>query len=134
METVVLDTSVVVKWFVEENGSKKAQGLLKRYVNKDLQIIVPEIICLELANALFFGAGFKKKDLSDALHAFYSLRIEMVQFGETFVKQIAEFMVKFRVPMYDSSFVFLAKNKKIPLITADRKHHSKKFYKNVKYI
>ena len=31
MGKVVLDTSVVVKWFVEEKNSKKAQSFLEEY-------------------------------------------------------------------------------------------------------
>ncbi len=51
---VVVDASVVVKWFVKEEGSEEALRLRDRYVEGEIQIIAPELITFEVLNALYF--------------------------------------------------------------------------------
>lgn len=134
MEKVVLDTSVVVKWFVEEKDSKKALKLLKDYQNGQLKIIAPEIVSLELANALFFGAGYKNKLLKESLDAFYALDLSLIPLTKSFIQEASEYMEKFKIAIYDALFIFLAEKEKIPLITTDRRHHQKRFSKQIRYL
>jgi predicted nucleic acid-binding protein len=134
MEKVVLDTSVVVKWFVEEKNSEKAVKLLKNYRDGQLKIIAPAIIGLELANALFFGASYKSELIKESLTAFYSLNFVLIPLGESLIQEASEYMEKFKIGIYDALFIFLAEKEKIPLITADKKHHQKRFSKQIRYL
>ena len=38
---VVVDASVIVKWFVEEEGSDKSLKLRDRYIEGEIRIIAP---------------------------------------------------------------------------------------------
>mgnify|MGYP001611479702 CR=1 FL=1 len=134
MEKVVLDTSVAVKWFVEELDSQKARGYLEEYKNGTLQIYAPEIISLELANALFFGIGYKGETLGAALDSFYSLGFSLIQLDRLILKGSAKLMEKFGIAIYDASFIYLAEKQKIPLITADTKHHKKEYSTFITYL
>lgn len=51
---VVLETSVIVKWFFKdsEKNTKKADLILKQYLNDEIKIIIPELSTFELANVL----------------------------------------------------------------------------------
>lgn len=134
MEKIVLDTSVVVKWFVEEKGSREALRFLEDYQEGKLEIIAPKIIGLELANALFFGAGYKDEVLKNALTAFYSLNLSFVPLSEFFIQGAREYMEKFKIAIYDALFIALAEARKIPLVSADRKHHQKRFSKRIAHL
>jgi|YNPBryantNP2012_1023418.scaffolds.fasta_scaffold24529_3 predicted nucleic acid-binding protein len=134
MEKVVLDTSVVVKWFVEEEGSEKAVDFLENYRQGKLKILAPEIIGLELANALFFGAGLRGKVLQEALAAFYNLGIALIPLDETLVREASKYSEKFKIATYDALFIVLAEKEKCALITADKKHHQKSFSRRIKYL
>lgn len=134
MEKVVLDTSVVVKWFVEEKDSEKAQKFLEAYQDGRLEIIAPEIMGLELTNALFFGAGYKGEVLKQALAAFYSLKLASVPLSESFVQEARKYMEKFKIAIYDALFIALADRERLPLISADKQHHQKRFSKQIKYL
>jgi len=134
MEKVVLDTSVVVKWFVEEEGSKKAIDFLEKYRRGELKILVPEIISLELANALFFGAGLKGKTLQEAISAFYKLGISFISLDEVLVREASKYSEKFKIATYDALFIVLAEKEKCFLVTADKKHHQKSFSRRIKYL
>lgn len=134
MEEVIVDTSLAVKWFVEEENSDKALGLLKNYKEGQIKIIVPEIIALELANALFFGAGFEGNILKKSLEAFYLFDFPTVNLEEDIILGASKYMEKFKIAIYDAIFIYLADLKKIPLITADIKHHKKTYSKEIKYL
>lgn len=50
MVTQVLDTSVVVKWFLEEEGTDRADFLLQQFAEGTARAIVPISLFSELAN------------------------------------------------------------------------------------
>lgn len=134
MEKVVLDTSVVVKWFVEEESSEKALKFLEEYKNRKLKIVIPEIIVLELANALFFGGGFSGKLLEKALNAFYGLKIKPIPLERKIVQGARKYMDKFNIAIYDAIFIYLAEKEEVLLITADKKHHLRKISGFIRYL
>ncbi|MBW1669419.1 MAG: type II toxin-antitoxin system VapC family toxin, partial [Deltaproteobacteria bacterium] len=52
VEKAVVDASVVVKWFVEEEGSEEALAIRRRYIEEEVEIVAPELIHFEVLNAL----------------------------------------------------------------------------------
>ncbi|MEA2055113.1 MAG: type II toxin-antitoxin system VapC family toxin [Candidatus Thermoplasmatota archaeon] len=48
----VLDASVVAKWFVVEEGDDIALSLRKQFEEKEIDIVVPDLLLYEIANAL----------------------------------------------------------------------------------
>ena len=76
-KSIVIDTSIVVKWFVQEEGTEASLKLLTSHKKGLLTLHAPAIVPLELANALYYGGGFKTRDLEKALSAFYSFNISL---------------------------------------------------------
>ncbi|MBU1130378.1 type II toxin-antitoxin system VapC family toxin [Patescibacteria group bacterium] len=135
MEKIVIDTSVVVKWFVKENDFLSARNLLDRYKKGKVVFVIPKILFLELINALFFGAGkYRDDELKTALLSLVALRCEIVDMDIDLFFSVSELMNKFGVAAYDALFIALAKRENIYLISADKKHHKKEFYKKIKYL
>lgn len=54
----VLDASVILKWFIEEEGSKKADRLLDAYNAGKIAITVPDFLILEVSNVLICNPTF----------------------------------------------------------------------------
>ncbi len=133
-ERVVLDTSVIVKWFVEEVDSARANQILKMYQRNEVGIVVPEIVCLELINALNFGAGFNENGIREALTAFVNLDLQMEPLFDFYFSKLIDIMSDYRIAAYDAYFIVAAKSKQIDLITADKKHHLKEIYSRIKYL
>jgi predicted nucleic acid-binding protein len=48
----VIDTSVVVKWFVKEKDSDVALEILEHYRSGNFTIIVPDLLIYEFTNVL----------------------------------------------------------------------------------
>jgi len=53
MKKYILDTSVVVKWFSQEEGTDEAESWLKLLEKQEAEIYLPALVKYELANALF---------------------------------------------------------------------------------
>lgn len=118
---VVVDASLIVKWFVEEEGSDKSLKLRDRYIEGKIRIIAPELIFFEVLNALYYKRLFSEdelKEISEALEAYsfttYSLK------GEYADKAI-EVAFKNDITLYDASYIALAIIKNTHMYTADSK-------------
>lgn len=119
---VVLDTSVIFKWFsTNEDNEDKALSLLSAHQDQKNIILVPNLLLYELANAWATKASLPLasiktflKDLQDA-----NLKIETVNFK--LLEKAAIIAKKYKTSLYDAVYIALAKQKKCQLITADEK-------------
>ena len=60
---VVVDASIIVKWFVEEEGSDKSLKLRDRYIEGEIKLIAPELMIFEALNALYYKRLFSEEEL-----------------------------------------------------------------------
>jgi len=117
----VLDASVVLKWFVEEEGSHKAEALLDEHVRGAARVVVPDLLVYEAANALRFSGGFEAREAEKIIDALWALDLYIVA-PQPDVMRSALALSFFRgISVYDSVYVALAKELGLPLITADKK-------------
>lgn len=123
---VILDTSVVYKWFAKnEEDSLLALSILQKHVNGQEKIIVPGLILYELANAWVTKKAIPSariktnlKDLQEAGLGIESSTFDLIAKAVTFAK-------KYNVTVYDAIYAVLAKEKGCKLITADKKFAEK---------
>lgn len=134
MEKIILDTSVIVKWYQEEKDSHMARYLLDKIQAKTLTCIVPDITALELSNALFFNATFPAIALEETIKSFYALNLNFISLNQVVIIGAMKYMSSLSIGIYDAIFLYLAEKENCPLITADRKHHKKKYSKRIKYL
>jgi len=134
MEKIVIDSSVAIKWFVDEPKSKRALDLLAQHDQNKITIIVPDVIRLEIINGLFYSYHFGISQLKNTLNSLGSLELHFVSIDEIDMENAAFLMEKFTITSYDALFIALAQNIGCQLVTNDRKHHLKKYYSNIKYL
>lgn len=53
-KTVVLDASVVIKWYHEEEDTEIAEAIERRIKDGELRAIAPSLLFYEVANGLLF--------------------------------------------------------------------------------
>jgi len=75
---IILDASVVVKWFSEEEYTEKALAIRERIRMGEERVIVPDLLLYELANALKYNPSFDANDVSDALTSIFDMDLEIV--------------------------------------------------------
>ena len=134
MDEVIIDTSVVIKWFVQEENSDKALKIFEKIKKNSLKIVLPQIIKLELINALLLGNNYTQEGAIKALSDVNDLRPEWVIFDSLLARQVIKIVSEHKIAAYDALFLALAEDRQISLITADQKHHQKKFSKFIKYL
>ena len=120
-EIVVVDASVITKWFVQEEYSTNALKLRDDYTNRLTDIAAPELLPFEVINALRYNPEFGEKDTKESAKALerYSLWLSPI-LGKLAEKTI-ENALKYGITIYDSSYMSLADLESKTFYTADEK-------------
>lgn len=124
MRTVVLDASVVMKWFVKDEDDRlQALYLLKQFKSEKIEFIVPDLLFYEVANAIKAFIRAKRITFTTGsryLQRLLDLNLLLVHSSEL-ISQTLKLAHKLDISVYDASYVTLAKSQKLSLYTADRK-------------
>ena len=120
MVTRVLDTSVVVKWFFEEEGTDRAEGFLRELFQGNTRIHVPSSLFYELANVLWARRTKGLTELQSRMvwAELTSFPLVVTDWSEL-LPQAMIFAFEHDVTAYDAVFVVLARQLDCDLITAD---------------
>ena len=114
--SLIVDASVAVKWFAEEEGSPRAEALLE---NEDL--IAPDLIIAEVGNAMW--KKFRKHWLTrvqviaaiEQLPGYFSRMISTPDLAP----RAMELALLQDHPIYDCFYLALAERERLPIVTAD---------------
>jgi len=118
---VVLDSSVVVKWFSREEGSEEAVELLDRHIEGSIRLWVVDIAYGEVANALRYNPGFDLDGLTKAVELIYGLHLGAEPITEGLLGRSAEIAFDGDVTIYDALPVALAEARGALCVTGDMK-------------
>lgn len=129
---LVLDASVIIKWFLEEKLSQKAIDLRHQHLKKEIFISTPTLLIFEIANALCTKTNVEENIILSAIENFYLARIKEYSFDEELVKHTVEIAKKFEITAYDATYVALAKTLSCKFLTADKKLYRK--VKSLKFV
>lgn len=119
MTSLIVDASVAVKWFVQEEGSAAAAKLRLRKV----ELVAPEIILAETGNALWKHYRRGAIGLSALERAAAGLALpflSLIRLPEL-VGPALLLAAKLGHPIYDCFYLALALRDGAPIATADRR-------------
>jgi len=123
LKQAVIDTSVVLKWYLaDEQDGEKALGLLNKYISNELHILAPSLLEYEVINALVIAkkrGRIEEETLLSAIDGFLGLGIELKNLS-MFSTRVLHFCKVYNRSAYDASYLALAEEDGIPLITSDR--------------
>ena len=116
---IVLDASIILKMIFEEQDTHLALQLRENHVTGKEKIAAPELIFYEIANVLATKTPLSIKSTSSALNEIFNLEIETFTLGmEEFLSSIS-FSHKYKISVYDASYMILADRLNCDFITAD---------------
>ena len=119
----VVDTSVVLKWFVEsgEKHVDSARELREAFRAGRCVLRAPNLLLIELANALTAGHRAQSERVREALTTVQNLAIEFVELDfETLIKAVG-LAAAYALTVYDTYFWAVAMDTSSTLVTADER-------------
>ncbi len=123
---VVVDTSLAIKWILEEPDSDKADTLLVEWSKKRKVILVPALLIYEITNALFQNVRKGEITVERAKEALAQLlrkklKVEFPRTPDLSIRAI-ELTHRFSLEAtYDPHFLALAEREGCELWTADKR-------------
>jgi len=127
MDTYVVDTSIVLKWFNQENepNVEIAHQIYKDMLDEKIVLIVPSLLVIELINALKKGKDTPVATIKKSIDDLFSLPLTITDPTQTILEQTAEIMDIYQIASYDALFVATAKDMNCKVISDDTKSHGK---------
>lgn len=120
--SIVVDASVALAWFFDEQRTKPALGILDRA--QAMGILVPGLWWPELENGILLGGKRARNGAADAaefLGLIHDLSIETDDIAPRRVyEDVLKIARQFNLTAYDSHYAELANRKSLPLATFDR--------------
>ena len=118
MRELVLDASVVVKWFDPSPAPRVAQAriLLAEFENGELLPVVPSLLCVEVLNVAGRSWQARKDELLTLAQRLGEMQFAVLEPEQTTVANwIAEGLTA-----YDAVYVSLAEERGLRLLTDDK--------------
>jgi len=116
---IVLDASIILKLILEEQDTPLALQLRENHITGEDKIAAPELLYYELANVLATKVAIPINNASSALAEIFNLEIDTYTLGlEEFLSSISVSR-KYKISVYDSSYVILAERLNCDFVTAD---------------
>ena len=124
MTRIVVDASVVLKWYLsDEEHGEKALNILEGHASDRLSLHAPALLEFEVANGLTIAkrrARVGDDDVLKAMEGFAGLGIGLYPLSPLF-PQILVYCNTYNISTYDAAYVALADDLKTNVITADKR-------------
>lgn len=127
---IVVDASVAIKWYVrDEIDADKAIAMLLDYENGKIKLIIPTLFYYEIANAVNTAALRGRITKDEGQDIIKDLLItDLITLDDAkLIHPAYLYARKYKISVYDASYLVAAKEHNVPIYTADRR-----FYEAVK--
>jgi predicted nucleic acid-binding protein len=123
---VIVDTSIALKWVMDEDDSAKASALLSRCFVQETTVLAPTLLMYELTNAIYKHVRKGEIDLNDATQALDDALLGFVEFdspGDSSLSRRAiQLAHQYKLSAtYDAHYIALAERENCEYWTADER-------------
>ncbi len=120
-KTFVVDTSFVLAYLLPDEGGQVVEEMFSKFEENKINFISPYLLAFEIMNGLRSATMQKRQSINAAEHLLDSFLNMGILFEKVNEKEVFRFAVRNGITAYDASYVWLAKSKKIDLLTLDEK-------------
>ena len=123
MTRLLIDTSVLIKWFHSDGESEleEARALRTAHVNGELDIHMLDLASYEVGNVLARVLRWPAADVADQLDDLHAILGPPLVMTSVWLRRAAELAHIHSLSFYDASWAAAAAELGIPLISADRR-------------
>ncbi|NOR16788.1 PIN domain-containing protein [candidate division WOR-3 bacterium] len=121
----VLDASVLIKWFSDEEYTDIALKLRDDFFKGNIELVVPDLLLYEVSNALRYNPNFDENDVVEAVDSLYDIGIDIIIPTRDVIRSAINLAFTHNVTIYDAFYAALADEIDFTLITADAKFYRK---------
>ncbi len=119
---ILLDSSVLVKWYAaEEEDTEIALLLREQHLHDRLEIRLADVSFYEFANALHYSGTYTTKDIIQSIQTVLALELQVYQFDLLALRAALDLCAAKKIAIYDAYLVALAKRENLVFVTADSK-------------
>lgn len=126
-KTIVLDTSVTIKWLSKDNEdfTDQADQLLDDALAGKVTLLTLTLNKFEVGNVLLFSKKLSVDHAKEALDFYYSLPIIFIDESIELSKLIYKCASDIGITYYDAAFISLSEQHDATLITDNIKHQGR---------
>ncbi|MBI2326976.1 type II toxin-antitoxin system VapC family toxin [Candidatus Curtissbacteria bacterium] len=125
---LVLDASVIAKWFFKEEQTDTALTLLEKHKLAKIKINAPILLLFEFGNSVvkkFREDIDTQTEFDQDLEDLLATGINFYNPDEESLKQTYALTSKYEITFYDATYIALTQNLQCDFITADKKLYQK---------
>jgi predicted nucleic acid-binding protein len=117
---VVLDTSVIIKWFRHgEVLAEPALALRDAYLDGQIEVTLPSLLAYELANVLHYKADLTTEQVQTAVGSLFDMGLGWILPLSAVIERAVEIARTYETTVYDATFAALAESLGATFVTAD---------------
>ena len=123
MIDLVVDSSVVVKWFVPEPHTPEALRVLAGYQNGQLSLLTPELIYAEFGNIIWkkqIAQGLDAVTAEETIEKFLRLNFRLTP-ATTLLEEAYRIAIAHKRSVYDSLYLALSLREQCQFVIADER-------------
>jgi len=120
---LVIEASVLIKFYVPEILSDRADRLFAKVGDKEIDLLAPDLIYPEAGNILWKKQRLKEltpSEVEEITDAILSLPLK-IEASESLLPLAVDIAIAYGITVYDALYLSLARVYETTLITADRK-------------
>jgi predicted nucleic acid-binding protein len=117
----VVDASVVLAWLLRDPVPHGSRKILDDHITGHDPAVAPELLWYEVANVLARGADLPAAAATEGFARFQALELETYSLGPAEYQTALQLALKYRLTVYDASYLALARALGVRFVTADRK-------------
>ncbi len=116
---VVVDASIIAKWFLIEEYSEQALRLRNDYISGKIILAVPSLLFYEVLNALKYSGVYSSEELLLIGTSLEKYGFEIYELRENLLHRTIKYSMEHNTTIYDASYIALADTLSTILYTAD---------------
>ena len=123
MDQIVVDSSIVIKWFTPEPYSPEARQILDFYKSGQVSLFVPDLLFAEVGNIIWKKQRWQHLqpiDASAIIDALFSLTFKVFPSSDL-VREAYALACKYDRTVYDCLYLTLSIRADCPFVTADER-------------